>query len=115
MKRSRSRTRWPVCAKNSLFFKTFPLRENEPDSFGAICGGEGPILIEPQLMREALFVVGAGHCAQAIVLLAVDYGLFVQVIADRAEPSSLMPFRPRRREVQRERGRVHRQPPMASG
>jgi xanthine dehydrogenase accessory factor len=27
--------------------KTFPLRENELDSFGAICGGESTVLIEP--------------------------------------------------------------------
>ena len=63
--------------------KSFPLRENEPDSFGAICGGEVTILIEPQVMREALFVVGAGHCAQALVRLAVECGLSVQVLEDR--------------------------------
>lgn len=71
--------------------KTFPLREDEPDSFGAICGGEATILIEPQLMREALFVVGAGHCAQAIVRLALDCGLFVQVIEDRMELLEALP------------------------
>jgi xanthine dehydrogenase accessory factor len=69
--------------KRSLL-KTFPLHENEPDSFGAICGGEATILIEPLLVREALFVVGAGHCAPAIVRLAVDCGLFVNVMEDRA-------------------------------
>jgi xanthine dehydrogenase accessory factor len=71
--------------------KTFPLRENEPDSFGAICGGEATILIEPLLVREALFVVGAGHCAQAIVRLAIDCGLFVHVIEDRAELLGALP------------------------
>ena len=76
--------------KRSLL-KTFPLRENEPDSFGAICGGEATILIEPLLAREALFVVGAGHCAQAIVRLAVDCGLFVHVIEDRAELLGVLP------------------------
>jgi xanthine dehydrogenase accessory factor len=76
--------------KRSLL-KTFPLRENEPDSFGAICGGEVTILVEPLLMREALFVVGAGHCAQAIVRLAVDCGLFVSVMEDRAELLSALP------------------------
>ena len=54
--------------------KTFPLRENEPDSFGAICGGESTVLIEPQLLREALFLVGAGHCARAIARLALECG-----------------------------------------
>jgi xanthine dehydrogenase accessory factor len=71
--------------------KSFPLRENEPDSFGAICGGEATVLIEPQVLREALFVVGAGHCAQAIVRLAVDCGLFVQVVEDRAELLAALP------------------------
>lgn len=71
--------------------KTFILRENEPDSFGAICGGEATILIEPQLVREALFVVGAGHCAQAIVRLAVECGLFVNVIEDREEWLGALP------------------------
>lgn len=71
--------------------KTFSLREDEPDSFGAICGGEATVLIEPQWMREALFVVGAGHCAQAIVRLAVDCGLFVQVIEDRTEWLEALP------------------------
>src|SRR5206468_3485374 len=75
--------------KKSLL-KTYPLRENEPDSFGAICGGEATILIEPLLVREALFVVGAGHCAQAIVRLAVDCGLFVHVMEDRAELLSVL-------------------------
>jgi len=76
--------------KRSLL-KTFPLRENEPDSFGAICGGEVTVLIEPLLVREALFVVGAGHCAQAIVRLAIDCGLFVNVIEDRAELLDVLP------------------------
>jgi xanthine dehydrogenase accessory factor len=67
------------------FLKKFPLREDEPDSFGAICGGEATVLIEPQLLREAIFIVGAGHCAQAIARLAVECGLFVTVIDDRAE------------------------------
>lgn len=81
-----------ACLREKLpLLRTFPLRENEPDSFGAICGGEATILIEPQLMREALFVVGAGHCAQAIVRLAVECGLFVQVIEDRAELFDALP------------------------
>ena len=71
--------------------KTFPLREDEPDSFGAICGGEATVLIEPQLLREALFLVGAGHCAQAIARLAVDCGLFVSALDDRAELLKEMP------------------------
>ncbi len=72
-----------ICLREKKpLLKTFHLRENEPDSFGAICGGEATIL---------LFVVGAGHCAQAIVRLAVDCGLFVLVLDDRAEFLETLP------------------------
>lgn len=77
--------------EKSTLLKRFPLRENEPDSFGAICGGEVTILIEPQLLGEALFVVGAGHCAQAIVRLALECGFVVTVIEDRLELLSGLP------------------------
>ncbi|HEY5037002.1 MAG TPA: XdhC family protein [Chthoniobacterales bacterium] len=74
------------CMRNKQpLLKTFTLREGESDSFGAICGGEATVLIEPQLLREALFLVGAGHCAQAIARLASQCGLFVSVLDDRAE------------------------------
>jgi len=65
--------------------KTYPLREGETDSFGAICGGEVTVLIEPQIGGEALFLVGAGHCARAIARLAAECGLFVTLIDDRIE------------------------------
>ena len=65
--------------------KTYPLHETAPDSFGAICGGEVTLLIEPQLLSESIFLIGGGHCAQAIARLARDCGLFVTVIEDRTE------------------------------
>ena len=65
--------------------KTYPLREGETDSFGAICGGEATVLIEPQAMREAIFIVGGGHCAHAIAKLCVECGMAVTVVDDRAE------------------------------
>ncbi|MDP9005275.1 MAG: XdhC family protein [Verrucomicrobiota bacterium] len=65
--------------------RTYPLREGEPDSFGAICGGEVTVFIEPQSVSEALYLVGAGHCAQAIAKLATECGLFVGVVDDRVE------------------------------
>jgi xanthine dehydrogenase accessory factor len=65
--------------------KTYSLREDQPDSFGAICGGEMTVFIEPQIMSEALYLIGAGHCANAIARLAAECGLFVSVIDDRAE------------------------------
>ena len=65
--------------------KTYPLHEGDAGSFGAICGGEVTILIEPQATREALVLVGAGHCAQAIAKLARECSWHVTILDDRAE------------------------------
>jgi xanthine dehydrogenase accessory factor len=65
--------------------KTYPLREDKPDSFGAICGGEVTVMIEPQNLNTALYLIGAGHCSFAIAKLAVDCGMHVTVVEDRAE------------------------------
>ncbi len=71
--------------------KTYPLHETSPESFGAICGGEVILLIEPQLLSESLFLVGGGHCSQAIARLAIECGLFVTVIEDRSEMTANLP------------------------
>lgn len=71
--------------KKKPVLKTYPLREGETDSFGAICGGEATIFIEPQITSEALYLVGAGHCARAIAKLAAECGLFVTVVDDRGD------------------------------
>lgn len=65
--------------------KRYPLREGEPDSFGAICGGEITVLIEPQMSGESIYLFGAGHCAAAIARLAKNCELNVFVIEDREE------------------------------
>ena len=65
--------------------KVYPLHEGDAASFGAICGGEVSVLIEPQTLSEALFLVGAGHCARALARLANDCGLHVTVVDDRAD------------------------------
>ena len=54
-------------------------------SFGAICGGEVTVLIEPFVPTHAIYLVGAGHCARAIAQLAHECGWSVTVIDDRAE------------------------------
>ncbi|MDQ6912221.1 MAG: XdhC family protein [Verrucomicrobiota bacterium] len=77
-------------AKKTLL-KSYPLHEGEPDSFGAICGGEATVLIEPQILNEAIFLVGGGHCAKAIAKLAADCGFFVTVIDDREESLGELP------------------------
>lgn len=71
--------------------KTYPLHEKSAQSFGAICGGESTVLIEPQILHEALFLIGGGHCALAIARLAVECGLHVTVVDDRKELLSIFP------------------------
>jgi xanthine dehydrogenase accessory factor len=71
--------------------KTYPLHEGETDSFGAICGGEVTVFIEPQLTSESLYLIGAGHCSQAIAKLAAECGLFVTVVEDRDELLAELP------------------------
>jgi xanthine dehydrogenase accessory factor len=65
--------------------KTYPLHEGSADSFGAICGGEMTVLLEPQLVKEALIIVGAGHCGQALCRLARECGWRVTALDDRAD------------------------------
>jgi xanthine dehydrogenase accessory factor len=77
-------------AKQPLL-KTYPLHETSSESFGAICGGEVTLLIEPQLLSESLFLVGGGHCAQAIAKWAIECGLFITVIEDRSEVTANLP------------------------
>lgn len=78
-------------AEKIPMLKTYPLREGEPDSFGAICGGEATVLIEPQNNNYAVFLVGGGHCSQAIAKLAVDCGMHVTVVEERSELLSGFP------------------------
>jgi xanthine dehydrogenase accessory factor len=71
--------------KNETALKTWPLREDQPDSFGAICGGEVTVLIEPQVPAHTMLLVGGGHCAQSIAKLAAECGFHVTVVEDRAD------------------------------
>jgi xanthine dehydrogenase accessory factor len=71
-------------AKKPLL-KRYPLHEASADSFGAVCGGEATVLIEPQNLNEALVLVGGGHCAQALAKLAAEAGFYVTVLDERAE------------------------------
>ncbi len=71
--------------------KSYPLHEGDPNSFGAICGGTVTVLLEPQQLREAIVIVGAGHCSRALAAMARDCGLHVTVIDDRRELLSDFP------------------------
>jgi len=64
--------------------KTYPLHEASENSFGAICGGEVTVLIEPQPRPPVFCLVGAGHCSQALAKLAQECGFAVTVLDDRA-------------------------------
>ena len=79
-----------LAAKKPLL-KCYPLHEASADSFGAICGGEVTILIEPQNLNEAIYLIGGGHCAQAIAKLAAECGLFVAVVEDRTDVAQELP------------------------
>src|SRR5947208_6826412 len=72
-------------ATNEPLLKTYPLREDKPDSFGAICGGEVTVMIEPQNLNTALYLIGGGHCSRAIAKLALDCAMHVTVMEDRAD------------------------------
>ena len=71
--------------------KNYPLHEADANSFGAICGGTVTVLLEPQQLRAAVIIVGAGHCSRAIATLARDCGLHVTVLDDRGELLSGFP------------------------
>lgn len=71
--------------KSKTTLKTWPLREDQPDSFGAICGGDVTVLIEPQVPAHTMLLIGGGHCAQSIARLAAECGFHVTVVEDRAE------------------------------
>jgi xanthine dehydrogenase accessory factor len=65
--------------------KRYPLHERDCESFGAICGGEVTVLLEPQAVCGALVIAGAGHCARALAKLAQECGWHVTVLDERAE------------------------------
>lgn len=69
--------------------KTWPLREGEHDSFGAICGGEVTVLLEPFAPAHRMFLVGAGHCAVAIARLAATCGFHVTAADSRPDALAL--------------------------
>ena len=71
-------------ADGKSVLKTYPLHEASGNSFGAICGGEVTVLIEPQPRPPLFCLVGAGHCSQALAKLAQECGFAVTVLDDRA-------------------------------
>lgn len=72
--------------------KTYPLHEASEESFGAICGGEVTIFIEPQRRAPLFCLIGAGHCARALAKFASECGFAVTVLDDRADLLGLPHF-----------------------
>jgi len=72
-------------ATGKAILKNYPLHEASEESFGAICGGEVTVFIEPQARAPLFCVVGAGHCAQALAKLASECGFAVTVLDDRVD------------------------------
>lgn len=72
-------------AKREITLQTWPLREDQPDSFGAICGGEVTVLIEPHVPAHSMLIVGGGHCARSIAELAAECSFHVTVLDDRPD------------------------------
>ena len=72
-------------ASGDTILKSFPLHECAEDSFGAICGGEVTVLLEPHQMKQRIIISGAGHCGQALASLARSCGWAVVVVDDREE------------------------------
>ena len=72
--------------------KHYLLREGEPQSFGAICGGEVDVFIEPLTNGEAVWIIGGGHCSQAIAELAAGCGMYVGVVEDRTDQVNAQRF-----------------------
>lgn len=64
--------------------RSFPLHELSDESFGAICGGEMTVLLEPYAMKQRLLISGAGHCGQALAELALNCEWPVVMFDDRA-------------------------------
>jgi xanthine dehydrogenase accessory factor len=72
--------------------KTYPLHEASDESFGAICGGEVTVFIEPQARPPLFSLIGAGHCARALAKFASECGFAVTVLDDRADLLGLPHF-----------------------
>jgi len=80
-----------VLASGQATLRDFPLHENHPDSFGAICGGTVTLFIQPLPSVPRLVVMGAGHCAAALSHQAQLLHWRVEVWEDR--PEFLLPER----------------------
>lgn len=52
---------------------------------GMLCGGEQEVLVDPLFSGHELYIIGAGHCGQALSLLAAKCDFLVHVIDDRKE------------------------------
>jgi xanthine dehydrogenase accessory factor len=52
---------------------------------GMICGGQQIVFIDPLFISKELYIIGGGHCGQALTELAAKCDFAVTVIDDREE------------------------------
>lgn len=61
---------------------------DKKDGTKMICGGAMEVFVEPVGKRSRLFILGGGHCGQALSQMAAQCGFAVTVIDDRLEWAS---------------------------
>lgn len=61
------------------------LRRIDLSAVGMVCGGTMTVFVEPHFPSPALFLLGGGHCAEALHRVAAPCGFRVEVAEDRAE------------------------------
>ena len=72
-------------ADGASVLTSWPLHERHPESFGAVCGGEVTVFLEPFPAARRLLIRGAGHCGRALARMARDLDLRVVLTDDREE------------------------------
>ena len=66
---------------------SFNPRGQEPDAFGAVCGGRVEIFLELIMPPDRLLIVGGGHCGRALAQAAALLDFTIVIADDREEYS----------------------------
>lgn len=60
-------------------------KNSRGEKTGMVCGGSQEVLVDPLFSGHHLYIVGGGHCGQALSELASKCGFYVTVVDDRKE------------------------------